>query len=163
MNMCQDHWDRLREKITERGLAHLVAKDGATAAAQVADQLRRGDDTPTVTNFDPLMGAFWAIGSNVMNMLGPSSLYLLASRDAPEEPIDFGQYRNGEATRARMAMLGISPTWPRCGLCYAGLAHELTCAEEGCTLPKVDGYAWMLDRAADDALAEARRLGLVAS
>ena len=107
------------------------------------------------------MGAFWAIGSNTMQVLGPSALYLLGGPDAPQDPIDFTEYANGEAVRNRLALLGKPLTWPRCGLCYAGLAHELTCSEEGCSLPKVDGHAWMLDRAADDALAEAKRLGLV--
>jgi hypothetical protein len=164
MNTCQEHWDRLREKIAERGLDHLIAADGATAAAQVADQLQtpQGRDTVTPANFDPLMGSFWAVGSNVMRMLGPSALYLLGG-DAPQDPIDFAQYANGETTRNRLALLGRPATWPRCGLCYIGLAHELTCTESACTLPKVDGYAWMLDRAADEALALAIELGLVAS
>jgi hypothetical protein len=162
MNMCQQHWDRLREKIAERGLSELIAADGEIAAAQVADQLQRGESSPA--NFDPLMGAFWAIGSNVMATLGPNALYLVSGGpDAPQDPIDFSIYRNAAAVRGRLAMFGIEPTWPRCGLCYLGLAHELTCDGTDCSLPKVDGYAWMLDRAADDAKAKAIELGLVKS
>jgi hypothetical protein len=160
MNMCQDHWNRLRQKIEERGLAGLIAPDGETAAAQIADQLQRGDDEPTPTNFDPLMSAFFAIGSNVMSMLGQNALYLMYRGD--EDPIDFNQFRNGEGVRTRLVLAGKSLTWPRnCGLCYAGLAHELTCDEKGCSLSIVDGYAWMLDRAADDARDRAVQLGLV--
>lgn len=165
MNICQAHWDRLREKIDERGLSHLIAPDSATAAAQTADQFDRAKDGESVTpvNFDPLMGAFWAIGSNVMSLLGQSALYLLGPNDQ-RDPIDFDQYANGEATRNRLLLLGEPLTWPRdCGLCYAGLAHELTCTEKRCKLPKVDGYAWMLDRAAEGAETEAKRLGLVTS
>lgn len=163
MNMCQQHWDRLREKIAERGLAHLIAPDGATAAAQLADQFQRAADErdeATPVNFDPLMGAFMAIGANVMSLLGPSALYLMTA--GPEHPIDFESYPNGDATRSRMALLGLSMTWPRCGLCYAGIAHELTCTDPRCVLPKVDGYDRWLDRAADDAKARAAELGLVA-
>jgi hypothetical protein len=116
VNMCQDHWDRLREKINERVLTGLIASDGATAAAQIADQVQQGEATPT--NFDPLMGAFWAVGSNVMGTLGRSALYLLGGPDVPEDPIDFAQYPNGAVVRGRLALLGIALTWPRnCGLC----------------------------------------------
>jgi hypothetical protein len=162
MNTCQDHWDRLREKIAERGLTRLVAPDGQTAVAQMKDQFRKaqdGQDELTPANFDPLMSAHWAIASNVMSMLGQSALYLLGT--GAEDPIDFEQFTNGAATRNRMALVGLPLTWPRCGLCYAGVAHELTCTDARCTLPKVDGYAWMLDRAADDAKARAVELGLV--
>ena len=158
MKFCQDHWDRLRAKIEERGLDDLIAPSGVIAAAQIADQINRGkagDDEPTVANFDPLMGAHWAITSNALNMLGGSVMYLMT--DGDEDEIDFSQYRNGEDVRARMALVD-APTWPRCPLCYLNLAHELTCS--GCELPQVDGYDWMLDRAADDALEQAKKLGL---
>lgn len=163
MNMCQQHWDRLREKIGERGLSRLVAPDGETAAAQMADQFRRGDADPTPANFDPLMSAFWAIGSNVMSKLGPSGLYVLRGPDAEQDPIDFTQYPNGEATRNRLALIGEPLTWPTCGLCYLNLAHELTCTEERCELPKVDGYDMWLDRAVGGSLEQAVKLGLVAA
>jgi hypothetical protein len=74
------------------------------------------------------------------------------------DPIHLGLYANGDPDRARLEAAGVPLTWPRCPLCYIGIAHELTCTETRCTLPMVDGYAWMLDRAADDAKAEAARL-----
>lgn len=192
MNLCQDHWDRLRTKIAARGLEHLVAPDGQTAALQMADQLRRGglevsterdgvgntivntdigdlestsdrDDVTTPVNFDPLQSAFFAIGSNVMETLGRAGmnpLYTLAQGDEDAIELESFRPRLARATAERLARAGKPLTWPRCGLCYLGLAHELTCAR-GCSLPTVDGYAWMLDRAADDALAKARELGLV--
>lgn len=149
MNMCPDHWDRLREKIKERGLDHLVASSGELAAAQVSSQFEVGEATPT--NFDPLMSAFWAIGSNTMETIrqaGMNPLYLLTQ--GPEDSLEGFPGYEGR-------------TWPRCGLCYLGLAHEVTCKDERCELPKQDGYAWMLDRAADDAKEKAIELGLVQS
>lgn len=162
MNFCQDHWTRLREKIEERGLGHLIARDGETAAAQMADQLKRNEEDPTPVNFEPLLGAWGAIGSNVAQAIGPGALYVLVGgMDAPQDLIEFKRYPNGVAVQNRLALAGLPPTWPRCGLCYLGLAHELTCTEPRCTLPKVDGYAFYLDRAADDARSKAEELGLV--
>jgi hypothetical protein len=54
---------------------------------------------------------------------------------------------------------GEGRTWPKCSLCYLNLAHELTCT--GCDLPKINGFDYMLDRAADDSLAQAKKLGLM--
>lgn len=175
MKFCQDHWDRLRARIEDRGLSHLIAPDGITAAAQIADQLERAvdrleggailpargdlDETVTPVNFDPLMSAHWAITANVMKQLGPDGMYLMGGGDeGDEDPIDFGLYANGNATRQRMEAAGVPATWSRCPLCYIGLAHELSCTETRCTLPVVDGYAWMLDRAADDAATAASEL-----
>lgn len=68
MQFCQDHWDRLRAKITERGLSALVPESGEEAVAKVSDQLAGAP--LTVDNFDPLMGAMWAIVSNLMDTFG---------------------------------------------------------------------------------------------
>lgn len=144
MNICQDHWDRLREAIKDRGLDHLVAPDGEIAVAQVKAELEAGEQTPT--SYDPLMGAYWAIASNAGQTIresGGNPLYSMMSGD--EEPVELP---GGEGR-----------TWPRCVLCYLNLAHELTC--DGCELPKVGGFDFYIERAADDALAKARELGLV--
>lgn len=163
MNMCQDHWTRLRAKIEERGLGHLIARDGATAAAQMADQITRAEDDATPVNFEPLLGAWAAIGSNVAKAVGPNALYVLTGgADGPQDPIDFSLYPNGKAAENRLALAGIPLTWPRCGLCYLGLAHEMTCTDTRCTLPTHDGYAFYLDSAAEDAREQAEKLGLVA-
>lgn len=170
MNLCQDHWNRLREKIIERGLESLIATDGATAAAMMADQLNRAgietktdkdivvaeipeeevgaENSITATNFDPLMSAYFGLLSNAMRIIELANgdpLYLM--RLGPESPvIDMGPEGEGR-------------TWPHCALCYIGLAHELTC--DGCDMPKKDGFAWMLDQAADDAKEQAVELGLI--
>jgi hypothetical protein len=69
MQFCQDHWDRLRAAIDEKGLSALVPDDGAKAAAAMRERLS-GADT-TVDNFDPLLGAMFAILANLAELFGP--------------------------------------------------------------------------------------------
>lgn len=73
MKFCQPHWDKLRAAIDDRGLSGLVAKDGAQAIQQMADQLARvkaGDESLSASNFDPLMSAHWAIVNNALRICG---------------------------------------------------------------------------------------------
>jgi hypothetical protein len=147
MSFCQDHWDRLRAAIEERGLSGLIATSPEAAVAQQSAAIERGK--MDATTFDPLMDAHWAIFNNAMNTVaraGGDPLYLMAGGQ-PEDPVT--EFAEAEGR-----------TWPRCPLCYLGLAHELTCNDERCTLPKEDGYAWMIDQAASDALDKAKELGL---
>lgn len=137
MRFCDDHWERLRQAISDRGLDHLVAPDAETAVAQAVQELEQGQSPVT---YDPLMAAMWGISSNVMRTLGPNSLYLVA--DGPEDPLNVEDYPGFEHFAGR--------TWPKCPLCYIGLAHEMTCDDPRCVLPAEDGYAWMIDRAADE-------------
>lgn len=143
--MCQDHWDRLRAAIEARGLGHLVGDDGAQAGRRMVSELQEGQ---SAKNYDPLMASFYAIGSNAMETIrrsGNDPLYLMMG--GPEDPVvGFPGYEDR--------------TWPKCSLCYLGLAHEMTCRDPTCDLPRVDGYAWMIDRAADDAAEKAKELGL---
>jgi hypothetical protein len=145
-----DHWNQLRAAIDSRGLTPFVARDGKVAIAQAAKQItenRSGKDT-----FDPLMGAHWAIAGNATDFMGRAGmnpLYLLS--DGPEDPVDVK--RAGAQYAGR--------TWPRCPLCYLNLAHELTCTDPKCGLDKQRGYDWMIERAADDSLAQAREYGLI--
>lgn len=144
MNICQDHWDRLREKMKERGLENIGAMSPEVAVVQLIDQVEK--DEVTKTNFDPLMSAYFAIGANAMETIswaGGNPLYLITAGE--EEPCELP---GGEGR-----------TWPKCSLCYLNMAHELTCS--GCDLPKINGFDYMLDRAADDSLAKAKELGLV--
>lgn len=154
MKFCEDHWSRLRAALDQRGLTPFIAKDGTTAVIQLQKSLAHGGGGGDAKDtFDPLMAAHWAIVNNTWRVLadaGTSPLYLLMN--GPEDLVDVE--RAGAAHAGR--------TWPRCPLCYINLAHELTCTEPACRLPKVNGYDWMLDRAADDALELARGYGLVA-
>lgn len=139
MKFCDDHWDRLREKIEERGLGHLIPTDAEVVVAQELDQFER-DGEPTGTNFNPLMRAHWAITTNVLGMIPRATGYLMQGPDVPEDRVGMDAGLN--------ALRYTSRTWPRCPLCYLNLAHAVTCT--GCSLPTEGGYDWMLDKAADE-------------
>ena len=62
MQFCHPHWDMLCDAIKDRGLSALVAESGQQAASNFASEL---SDGPSVDNFDPLMGAHWAIIGNL--------------------------------------------------------------------------------------------------
>lgn len=156
MRFCQDHWDALRQRISDRGLDHLVARGGAAAGRQMKDQLESGE--VALRNFDPLMSAHWAIANNVMDVVsraGGSPLYLMSADDVPEDPVDPVMIARAR-TRGLEVESGL--TWPRCPLCYLNLAHKLTCSDRRCILDIEHGYDWMLDRAADDAKQKAGEL-----
>lgn len=148
MQSCQKHWDALRKALEDRGLDKLVPQGGEEAASRQLDQLQSA--RVTRDNFDPLMGAFWAIAGNCSERIsraGGNPLYLLA--DGPEDPVDVGVYPTAAGR-----------TWPKCPLCYVSMVHELTCDGGACKLPKVDGYDWMIERAAEEQLEKARALKL---
>jgi len=62
VRFCQPHWDKLRAAIEERGLGDVVARDGQAAAANLVSELQTGS---RLDNFDPLMGAHWAIVNRI--------------------------------------------------------------------------------------------------
>lgn len=64
---CRPHWNELRAAITARGLDHLVARDGAAAAAQVADELTTGSARDR-EGFDPLLRAWSMIAGRALEM-----------------------------------------------------------------------------------------------
>jgi len=103
-------------------------------AKQITEE-RAGKDT-----FDPLMSAHWAIATNAMQTLeraGVNPLYLL--NDDASAPA-------GRNT---------------CPLCELNFLHKQGCTDPRCVLDKERGYDWMIDRAADDSLKQARDYGLV--
>jgi hypothetical protein len=138
MKFCQSHWEAVRTAIDERGLTPFIAKDSQVAAAQIAKQVqewRSGKDT-----FDPLMAAHWNIATNAMLTLqraGVNPLYLMTEDSAAAA---------GRST---------------CPLCELNYVHKQSCKDPSCTLDIERGYDWMIARAADDALAQARDYGLV--
>jgi len=149
MQFCLDHWNLLKQRIDDRGLTHLIAKDGHVAAEQAATQIQEAG--VTAQTFDPLMSAQWAISGNVMDFLhrsGMNPLYLMSGGEEDKCDGTYGPQYEGRP-------------WPRCPLCYINFAHEVSCKDLECTLDKVRGYDWMLDRAADDALKQARELKVV--
>ena len=58
MKFCQQHWTRLRDAIEAEGILQLVARDGSAAISNMVSELETGSRRE---NFDPLMGAHWAI------------------------------------------------------------------------------------------------------
>jgi hypothetical protein len=67
MNICQEHWDRLRAAVEARGMSHLVARSGQEAAANTVEQMEEG---VSPDNWDPLMAAFVALGSKGLERCG---------------------------------------------------------------------------------------------
>lgn len=67
MKFCQPHWDKLREGVRERGLYHLVAKDGEAATGRVMAELQ---GTATDKTYDPLMAAHWMIFNRALEAGG---------------------------------------------------------------------------------------------
>lgn len=147
MNMCMKHWTAMRKAVDDRALTHLVARDGATAVAHITAELA-GSATEAET-FDPLLAMLWSISGNIGNMIanvGGNPLYFMTQ--GPEDPVTGYVGYEGR-------------TWPHCPVCYINLAHEVSCREAHCGLARVDGYDWVICRAADDALDKARTLGLL--
>lgn len=111
MKFCKDHWDKTRGAIALRGLDKLVAKDGATAAADL-DAGRP----------DPLMYAHNAIVTNAVNAAGIGMM--LAKDDGGEWcPICFlvenCRCGEGDACRARWESwidLAADEAAERCGV-----------------------------------------------
>lgn len=79
MKFCMDHWGRLKKAISERGLDHLIAEDGKSAADAVARQIKGEDDK---SDFDPLMSATFAIYSAYIRDVGLSAM--MADKDGSE-------------------------------------------------------------------------------
>lgn len=67
MRICKDHWLKLRNRITDLGLSHLVAKSGEEAHAQMVDELQGRDDKK---NYDPLMSCNWMIVNHALEKGG---------------------------------------------------------------------------------------------
>ena len=114
-----------------------------TAIRQMGEQIQEAKETRET--FDPLMSAHWAIAGNVMKFIsgaGMNPLYLMSDGDEDKVDARYGPNYEGRS-------------WPRCPLCYISLAHEVSCTDPKCTMPKVNGYDWMLETAADEALAHA--------
>ena len=86
---CQAHWDELRGAITQRGLGGLIARDGAAAAAQVADELNLGTGHDR-EGFDPLIRAWSMIAGRALDMgsglIGCPLCYVQRHHDECQQP-----------------------------------------------------------------------------
>lgn len=128
----------MRAAVEARSMTPLVSLGGTSAAQKMVDELKNGS---TLDNFDPLMAMHWNIATNLLEKLGKSGLYLMST--GPEDPIDVSKFRPifQEKYHGR--------TWPRCPICYANIAHEISCREARCTLAIVDGWDVCIEFAAD--------------
>lgn len=142
MRFCQRHWDLMRAAVEARGLTPLVAQGGKAAVENIVDELKHGSNTD---NFDPLMAMHWNIATNLLEKLGQSAGYLMfGGPDDPEDPIDVTRLSD-PALREKYR----GKTWPRCPICYANIAHEFSCREARCALPRVDGFDACIEWSAD--------------
>jgi len=65
--MCQDHWDRLRKALDDRGIGHFGAKNADDAKRTIITQLEGRDDE---CEFDPLMACWQMIYAEGMKRCG---------------------------------------------------------------------------------------------
>lgn len=71
MKICQQHWDKLRRAIEDRGMTHLVSSSSSQAVVSLANQLK---GTDTAADFDPLMNATGAIYATYVADAGLDSM-----------------------------------------------------------------------------------------
>lgn len=77
MQFCTPHWDKLKEKIKERGMWSLVSQGGEQAHAKIVSEVEEGSKKE---NFDPLMAAHNMIVSNALTCAG---IEVLAQEGCP--------------------------------------------------------------------------------
>lgn len=73
-NICQEHWDKLREEVERLGMSEWVANSGRMVAEMMVDQVKEGLN---VGNWDPLMNAWFALQINAMEAMGAQ--YMMAA------------------------------------------------------------------------------------
>jgi hypothetical protein len=78
VNLCQKHWDELKQAIKDRGLFHLVPSTMEEAAQNAVASLEGQEG-----RFDPLMGASNTIFKNAFHAIG---LPLLEPGDSGKPP-----------------------------------------------------------------------------
>lgn len=137
----------LKLAIKTRGLEDLIAPDSETIFAQMKSQLEQGKATPT--NYDPLMGAMFAISNNAADLvkkMGGNPLYVMVRVEDEAPVVDVPGYEGR--------------TWPYCPLCHINLGHEMFCKDPDCKLDKERAFDYWIERAADDQVKAAKELGL---
>lgn len=73
MQFCTDHWNKLRLAIANRGIDHLVAKDGEAAITNEIAKL-----SGETGSYDPLMACHWMITNRALEFGG---LYLMFPKE----------------------------------------------------------------------------------
>lgn len=142
MNICQEHWDKLREAIKTRGLTSLVSESGEEAMKKMVEELN--GEEKTVDNYDPLMSAWSAVIGNGMQAIencGGDPMWTMIDY-TPDQPAPF----------------------KKCVICILNWMmdeHDKQCTTEGCQKPPGEAahFDWMIERAADDQVEAWKALG----
>ena len=75
MKMCQEHWDACQKAIEQRGLNHLVSKDGEELLSRMVNDL---EGKATKADYDPLMDLNMMLTTEALRCGG---LYLLIEKE----------------------------------------------------------------------------------
>lgn len=137
MKFCDEHWERLKDAIRQVRLWSLVAESGEEGTRRMRSWVSEG---LTVDNFDPLIGAYYAIFAGAMTTISGTykhdPLVVMADPEHPER------------------------SCPICALVWCHEEHVRLCSQADCDFPKE--YDWatnVLSAAADGALDQWRQLG----
>jgi hypothetical protein len=96
VQFCKPHWEKLRADVSKYGLDHLIAPDGAAAAAMMARQVE-GKAGPL--DFDPLMNAHNQLMSMAMSLMG---LALMEGNKCPACELHDYNWIEGAAYQSRL-------------------------------------------------------------
>lgn len=77
MKICQSHWDKLKAKVREAGMWHLVSADAQSAIERLKKELREEE-----TVFDPLMACNNLISGHAIQAGG---LYIMGRNEDGSE------------------------------------------------------------------------------
>ncbi len=112
MKFCQPHWDTLRAALDQAGLGGFVAKDGQEALKKTVRSLENAAEGAEdgAAQFEPLMGAHWAIVNNAMDFVGFA--LMVQNEDGSD----------------------------RCPLCFITADHKAKCTDPGCQIESYDHW-----------------------
>jgi hypothetical protein len=133
VKMCMPHWDKLRAAIDARGMKHLVPENGKVAFKQMVNQLE---------------AAAVSGGEEVSKEVTKADFN-------PLMEAHWAIANNALAT-AGLSLLMETEDKENCPLCY--LQDNCRCGEPDCR----EKFERWVEHAADDMLAVAKNLGLVA-
>lgn len=71
MQHCQEHWDKLRKGLEDRGLSSLISKNGEAVAKNLIERRTQGDTKDT---YDPLMDIFFMHFGKAVEMFNTTAL-----------------------------------------------------------------------------------------
>lgn len=71
MQMCNKHWEQLKQTIDNNGLSKLISKDVDEATESTIKTIQ---GNATIEDYDPLMTAYFEICSQAISILGISVL-----------------------------------------------------------------------------------------